>query len=33
MFQNCKKIKSLDLSKLVVREVTDMSYMFYGCSS
>ena len=33
MFENSGKLKSLDLSHLNTDYVSDMSYMFYNCSS
>ncbi len=33
MFQNQKKLTSLDLSQLNINNATDMDYMFGGCSS
>ena len=33
MFQNCSKLKSLDLSEFVTSKVVDMSSMFKGCQS
>ena len=33
MFNDCKSLVSLDLSKFNTTKVTDMSQMFNGCSS
>ena len=33
MFYNCSSLKSLDLSNFNTAEVTDMSFMFWECSS
>ena len=33
MFQNCSKLKSLNLSEFVTSKVVDMSSMFKGCQS
>ena len=33
MFNNCRKLSSLDLSKFNTENVTNMTYMFYNCSA
>ena len=33
MFENCGKLKSLDLSHIITDDVYDMSYAFNNCSS
>ena len=33
MFSNCSGLTSLDLTPLDTQKVTDMSYMFVGCSA
>ena len=33
MFHSCSALTSLDVSKFKTEKVTDMSYMFYGCTS
>ena len=32
MFSGCSSLKELNLSNFNTNNVTDMSYMFYGCS-
>ena len=33
MFEDCKSLKSLDVSRFDVGNVENMGYMFYGCES
>ena len=33
MFSGCKYLLNINLSNLNIENVTNMSYMFYGCTS